>query len=393
MNSNTVGIIGLGPVGAMAAQLCIAAGFSTIAFDRRDSVTNLSEHQHAGYQLTNTGTDLDGVNTLVICVRLVEDDEEPLDACASLINSFCNRPSLIVLQSTIIPGCTRKFAFNKLRSASGVVVSPERLQVGDRPEDVVGTPRLVAGFYDEDIESCVGFLRRLKVDAIRVSSPEVAELSKLVENAYLTTNICFASEVAKQAAELGVCGTDVLAAAATQHTTLGRFSPGAGIGGHCLPQDFRLLLKSSQRKFTRNPLLDGVLETMNSINENVVRALVAMLAPRSLQSLVIVGVGFKPGAAETFNSPAFEIVRILRELQVKIRYVDSQVSEFVVDGIAVSRIASSALLSQVSHFDAALLLAGDQQLDVGELTSLQPKTLDVGGSRVMKGDTSQLRLL
>jgi UDP-N-acetyl-D-glucosamine dehydrogenase len=398
----SVGIIGLGAVGAVTAELIAGAGVRVAGYDR--SEVRLAEIRErlakAGCELDHRPEHLADADIIVIAVRapITASGEVNLAALHSALDAVRTLPTkerLIILETTMPPGTTRRLATEALsegeRERLLVAHCPERLRVGDTPEDLRQTPRLVGGMTEAATEAACQFLARVGVRAVAVSQPEVAELSKLLENTFLTTGIALMAEVTRIAHALGIEAHEVATAAQTKPRGYYPFFPGAGVGGHCLPNDLRLLGATAQSLGLAGNFLNGVEWSTAQMAETTVRRLETLVRERgsTLQhSLVwLIGLGFKAGSPDTTCTPATEVIRILRNRGARLIYSDSLVPEFTVDSVPVTRFVPGLPPAGIA---AALILSGDRAIDLAVLGSVAPVVLDAGGAQVMKGHAANM---
>jgi UDP-N-acetyl-D-glucosamine dehydrogenase len=270
-----------------------------------------------------------------------------------------------------------------------VACCPERLEVGDSAESARRMPRVVGAFSETAADAATAFYGRLGVPTTVVLSPEVAELSKLLENAFLTTGIGLMGEVTRIAHALGVSADEVARAASTKNRGYYPFRPGPGIGGHCLVNDLHLLQKTFEDAGLDSKLLAGVTHAAERLTPTVVAYLERCMASRGLAMraavICIIGVGFKPGSVDVTNTAASDVVRALRRKGAKVVYCDRAVDEFMVDGDNVERVNTSV------GAIATLILSGDPSLNVADVCRSVDLVVDASGGRIMPG--SQDRLL
>jgi UDP-N-acetyl-D-glucosamine dehydrogenase len=235
------------------------------------------------------------------------------------------------------------------------------------------------------------FIESLGIPAVPVSQPEVAELAKLVENAFLTTGIAFMGEIARIAHALGISAAEVADAAETKSHGYYAFRPGPAIGGHCLVNDLHMLRGTASSLGLRSELLQGVGHAADGLNDNVLARLQALLATRNLSlrgALVwIIGVGFKLGSNDSSGSAAIGLVRLLRAQGCSVVFSDSKIGSLTVDGSAV---APAPTESASFRPQAALLLSGDPAVELGNVVARSQVVLDLGGSRIMRGHPCKL---
>jgi UDP-N-acetyl-D-mannosaminuronate dehydrogenase len=182
----------------------------------------------------------------------------------------------------------------------------------------------------------------------------------------------------------------VCEAAATKTIGYHAFYSGPGIGGHCLPNDLKILRAAARRLDWDTPLIEGAIQVTSQQPGFVVDRLETLLTRSggrlSGSDVLLVGVGFKIGSADTTATPSGEVVRILRARGARPLFLDSQVLEFVVDGARVERVELDAWAG--ATFPAAIVLAGDPAVEAHRLERAVRLVLDAGGSRVLRGSFS-----
>jgi len=395
----SVGIIGQGIVGAMAARMVSAAGIPVTGYDRdRSRIAELQGDVDAEpyWTVTKDVNQLAAADVIVVAVRVPADADEPdltsIEQVCGVIAGFPEQNRLVIFETTLPPGATRQLSEQYLDVDTNdriqVAYCPERLREGDDRSEILRTPRLVGGMTAAATQSACCFLSRVGVESVPVSAPEVAELSKLLENAFLTTGISLMGEITELSHAIGISGSEVASAAATKPTGYFPFRPGPGIGGHCLLNDLQLLRNATLLRSVRSPLIQALSDSCQGLSPSVIGFLRKMME-KAEQSLAgsrvwIIGVGFKVGSANTSNTPATELVRILRANDAQVVYSDSLVESFEVDQLRVEKIEPGTWPDDVS---AALLLSGDRSIDLSKLRQRIPVVVDAGGSAVMPGSS------
>jgi len=392
-----VGVIGLGAVGTVTAELIRSAGLRVAGYDR-DQKRVAEVCAIPGLAGCGFGTDpahLADVDVLVLAVRVPvgadgDVDLEALRAALSTVRALPPKERLVLIETTLPPGTTRRLAdeYFKDSDAAGILIAhcPERLRVGDGPNELRDVPRLVSGVTAAATSAACRFLERIGIRPVPVSQPEVAELSKLLENAFLTTGIVLMAEITRIAHALGVEAREVATAAQTKPHGYFAFMPGAGIGGHCLLNDLRLLQGSAQALGVGSELLTEIGRSASLMPATTITRMEALLRTRgqalSGAHVWVIGVGFKPGCADLTGTPAIEVVRQLRMNGAKVVYSDSQVASFAVDGVLEPCVAAGVIPAGI---DVALLLSGDRTIDLSSLDVCVHVVLDAGGAQVMMG--------
>ena len=393
--SARVGVIGLGAVGGISARLIAASGFSVIGVDRSEArlaqIRSLPEFQ--GIELAADASALAEADVVFVAVRVEsQDGRTDLAAARAAFHSLrthTRNVPLILFESTVPPGTTRALATEIFGAdspqAALVAHCPERLRVGDDIQSMRATPRLIGALSETATALGAAFLRQLGITPVCASSPETTELSKLLENTFLTTGIALMGEVTRIAHRLGVSAQEVALAAATKPHGYFAFRPGAGIGGHCLINDLQMLRATAVDAGIDSPMLNGVQHAAEQLTGTVVRKLEDLLQSRDVRlegaQVCIVGVGFKPDSPDVTNSAAIDLVRALRTRGARVGYIDSLVDNFAVDGATLPRLGPDA----AGSLQALLLLGGDRATDIEALAARVPATLDASGRRLLGG--------
>jgi UDP-N-acetyl-D-glucosamine dehydrogenase len=244
---------------------------------------------------------------------------------------------LVVLESTTYPGTTREVIVPALERGSGlragtdfnVAFSPERVDPGRTDHTTKTTPKVVGGLTPECTTRAAELYRSAVAEVVTVSSPEAAELTKLLENIFRSVNIALVNELAQLCDRMGIDIWEVVDAAATKPFGFMRFLPGPGLGGHCIPIDpFYLTWKAREYDFYTE-----FIELAGKVNENMPYWCHAKLA-RALNSheravkgasVLLVGVAYKADISDMRESPAIKLIELLREDGADVAYHDPHV--------------------------------------------------------------------
>ncbi len=363
-----VGIIGLGYVGLPLAVAFAEAGVDVIGVDadprkverlRRsesdvediasERLRDLAER----FTATTEHGHLSACDALVICVPTpLANQREPdlsyiVDA-ASALSAVLREGQLVVLESTTYPGTTRD-RLRPILEESGlaagrdfhVAFSPERIDPGRTDYTVKTTPKVVGGLTEACAERARELYELICDEVVTVSTPEAAELSKLLENIFRSVNIALVNELAILCDRMEIDIWEVVDAAATKPFGFMRFDPGPGMGGHCLPVDpFYLAFKAREYDFPTE-----FVELAGKINqhqphfcvEKVQSALNDVEKSVKGTKVLLLGVSYKAGVGDIREAPALKIARLLRERGAEVSYHDAHVPELSMLGLDIRR--------------------------------------------------------
>ncbi|HEY5053649.1 MAG TPA: nucleotide sugar dehydrogenase [Solirubrobacterales bacterium] len=353
-----VGIIGLGYVGLPLAVAFAEAGHEVIGLDTAsDKIESLNRGEsyiedvptatlaplRERLRATADYAELAGCGAVIICVPTpLTSSREPdltylLDS-GSALSRVLKPGQLVVLESTTYPGTTRERLLPILEESGmttgrdfHLAFSPERIDPGRTDYTVRTTPKLVGGITEACAERARELYGLICDEVVVLSSPETAELSKLLENIFRSVNIALVNELAQLCDRLGIDVWEVIDAAATKPFGFMRFDPGPGMGGHCLPVDpFYLAFKAREHDF-----YPEFIELAGKVNqaqpafcvERIERALNDAGKPVNGSKILILGISYKAGVGDTRESPALKIVRLLRVLGGDLSYHDPHVQE------------------------------------------------------------------
>jgi UDP-N-acetyl-D-glucosamine dehydrogenase len=386
----SVGVIGLGYVGLPLVVAFAEAGEQVVAVDldpervariaAGDSyIEDIPSKRLAAVvpsiQATTEYAPLADVEAVVICVPTPlsanrEPDLGPLTDASRALGAVLRSGQLVVLESTTYPGTTRDRLVPLLSSASGLTVgdglnvafSPERVDPGRTDYTLRNTPKVVGGMTPACLERAVELYSRVCDHVVPVSTPEAAELTKLLENIFRSVNIALVNELAILCKRMGIDIWEVVDAAATKPYGFMPFQPGPGMGGHCLPVDpFYLAWRAREFEMSTE-----FIELAGKINQQmpyycvelIERALNDASKPINGSRIAILGVSYKGGVGDTRESPALRIMRLLHERGAELVYHDPFVPS--VDGLELS---SVALDDAVAGADAVVLVTAHPGID------------------------------
>ena len=402
----TVGIVGLGYVGLPLAIEFAQAGTRVVGVDndealvaalaeRRSHIDDVpSQRLEAAAERLRFTTDyaaLAEADAVLICVPTPlsvnrEPELGPLLAAAESLAAVLRRDQLVVLESTTYPRTTRETLVPILERSGlragedfGVAFSPERVDPGRADHTIRNTPKVVGGLTPSCGERAERLYGTICDEVVRVGSPEVAELSKLLENIFRSVNIALVNELAALCHRMEIDVWEVVDAASTKPFGFMRFDPGPGMGGHCLPVDpFYLSWKAREFDF-----VPEFIELAGKINQSqpyyCATRVVEMLnqagkATRDARILVL-GVAYKAGVADTRESPGLKLIRLLRGRGADVAYHDPHVPELPELGLSGEPDLGVALQGT----DLAVIVTAHPEVDHDRVVREAPIVLDLRG--------------
>ncbi|MFI8433812.1 nucleotide sugar dehydrogenase [Streptomyces sp. NPDC079020] len=343
------------------------------------------------YSATTDASALAGFDIAVITVPTPLRDGVPdltyIETCARTLGEHLRPGATVVLESTTYPGCTEELLVPILEKASGLWAgddflagfSPERIAPGNKRWSFDGTPKVVSGIDAKSLNVIKGFYDGIFQTTVPVSGPKVAELAKLLENTFRLVNISLMNEPATLAAPLGVNLWEAIDAAATKPFGFTRFTPGPGVGGHCLPVDpLFLSWKVEQELGTSFRFVDLADDVNRHMPDYVVQRVVDGLDKRGLpvkgSRILLLGLTYKYNATDLRNSPSARIAELLTGLGADVRGADPNVQESDTSKLNVPWVDAS--LQEVAAADAVVLLMDHTQFDLTMIETNASYVLD-----------------
>lgn len=366
------GVVGLGYVGLPLAAQAARAGIPVIGFDVSPGVTEgvnagrshisdladaeVGEARERGLlEATTEMPRLADCDAIAICVptplsRTRDPDIRHILAASRAVAASLRKGQLVVLESTTYPGTTREVVLPILRGAGleagsdfFLCFSPERVDPGNDTWKIGNTPKIIGGVTRACTEAGVAFYARFVEEMVPVSSAEAAELAKILENAFRAVNIGLVNEMALIADRLGLDIWEVIDAAATKPFGFMKFTPGPGLGGHCLPVDPHYLAWKMRAMDFRTRFIDVAAEInaeMPAFVAGKVReALNAVGKPVKGARVLLLGVAYKKDVDDVRESPATAILELLARDGAEVSYHDPYVPVWEVpDGRALNSV-------------------------------------------------------
>ena len=351
-----VSIIGQGYVG-LTISAYAGAHYTVVGFDKSQVVvdrlnkgishiegvdsSDIADLLAQGtYKATTNAEDLAGSDIVVIAVPTPLDskrlpDLSYIDSACKVIAENLDKPALIINESTSFPGTIRNFIkptiekYSKVLLSHEYAISPERVDPGRVEWNQKNTPRLFSGLTPEATRRTREFYSTFCDELVEVSSPEVAEAAKLFENTFRQVNIALVNELAQISHALGIDVRETLDAANTKPYGFMKFSPSAGVGGHCIPVDPSYLAHLA----LENGVRATFIERANEVNLEMPQYIAKRVAEDNGGSLkgkkvLVVGVAYKPNVADTRETPAEHLIEALNEMGAHVTWSDSVVGSW-----------------------------------------------------------------
>jgi len=398
-----VGIVGAGYVGLPLACVFADAGHRVVLIESNPEKVELVRRgesyigdvpsdelrRHVEAGAIDPTSDYDALKEteailLALQTPLSPQREPDLSIVLSAVEELAGRlqkGQLVVLESTTYPGTTRERLLPLLERHGlrvgedfHLAFSPERVDPGREDWTTKNTPRIVGGITPACTERAVELYSRALATVHAVSSPEAAELTKLLENIFRSVNIALVNELAQLCDRMSIDVWEVIGAAATKPFGFMSFQPGPGLGGHCMPIDpFYLTWKAREYDFYTE-----FIELAGKVNENMPYWCLAKIA-RALNSqeralkgsrVLLLGVAYKSDIGDTRESPALKLIELLQAEGADVSYHDAFVPELPERGL-------SSVPLDVTKSDCAVIVTAHSGIDYDELIEQAPLVVDL----------------
>lgn len=398
----TVAVVGQGYVGLPLSVAAARSGWTVIGIDSSPQlVENLGNGKshvedvssmdlefvlEAGtFSVSTAYEKASDADVCIFCVPTPLDKKRKpdlgfLESAVKGISLHLKSGTLLINESTSFPGTLREVIFSLVdehrpEGAKDILfaAAPERIDPMNKEWTLVNTPRLVGGIDKLSTQRAIAFYKSICKSVIEVSTPEVAECAKLVENTYRQVNIALVNQLVPFCRELGLDTREVVEAAGTKPYGFMKFFPGAGVGGHCIPIDPLYLLWKSQEIGVDLPFVERADETNRGMPEYVAKRLIKLADLRRGDKALILGVAYKSGIADVRETPARDVFRFLDSYGVEVYWSDPLVSVFNVGQMWNSSIP----------IDAAIVVTAQPGLQVETFVESGIPILDCTG--VFKG--------
>jgi len=395
--SAKIGILGMGYVGMPLAVAFAEAGFTVLGIDPDQRKTdtfnkNISYIQDVPTETVvrlkqagklNMTTDfaaLKDMDAVSICVptplrQTGDPDMSFINSAADQLAKYVHKGMVVVLESTTYPGTTREVMIPKLTEQSGLKVgedificfSPERVDPGRKDWTTLNTPKVIGGITAACVEVAEAWYGGAIKTIVPVSSAEAAEMAKLLENTFRMINIGLVNELAIMCERLGVDVWEVIDAAATKPFGFMKFTPGPGLGGHCIPID-PLYLSWKMKEMNYNARF---IELASEINTNMPRYVVSRILDAMNDrgkvlkgsKVLVLGVAYKPDIDDVRESPALDVIALLKKKGAQVSYHDPFIPQIHHENEGWKMDSVKDAMKAVKESDAVVIVTNHKAYD------------------------------
>jgi UDP-N-acetyl-D-glucosamine dehydrogenase len=395
--SAKIGILGMGYVGMPLAVVFAEAGYNVLGIDpdqRKTDTFNknisyiqdvptetMARLKQAGkLNMTTDFAALKDMDAVSICVptplrQTGDPDMSFINSAAEQLAKYVHKGMVVVLESTTYPGTTRELMFPKLTEQSGLKVgedificfSPERVDPGRRDWTTLNTPKVIGGITAACTEVAQAWYGGAIKTIVPVSSAEAAEMAKLLENTFRMINIGLVNELAIMCERLGVDVWEVIDAAATKPFGFMKFTPGPGLGGHCIPID-PLYLSWKMKEMNYNARF---IELASEINTNMPRYVVNRILDAMNDrgkilkgsKVLVLGAAYKPDIDDVRESPALDVIALLKKKGADVSYHDPYIPQIHHEHEGWKMETVKDVMKAVKESDAVVIVTNHKTYD------------------------------
>lgn len=390
-------VIGQGYVGLPIAMHAAKAGYDVVGFDLNSNlVSDLNSGnshiedipnielakvvQSGSYIATSNPENIGGTQIAVIAVPTpLNKNREPdlsfIESACDILAKNLTSSALIINESTSYPGTLRNLIAKRVDEKSSFphrfAISPERVDPGNKDWGIENTPRLYAGLTREAATETQIFYANFCKNLIEVSSPEVAEAAKLFENSFRQVNIALVNELALISSTLGISVREVLEAADSKPYGFMKFSPGLGVGGHCIPVDPTYLAYVAKKGGTPA----AFIELANSVNLEMPAKILERIKKENSGSLagkkiLVCGISYKKDVADVRESPSIRLIEALKSEKAVVSWHDPVVKNWG---------GNDSCVPSTDSYDITILATAHSKMDLEKIAKSSPYVFDCVG--------------
>ena len=395
----TVAVIGLGYVGLPLACLCAKKGYSVIGIDiNKDKINKINNGQspindeyvkenflHNKIKATDDFSEIKNAKYVIVCVPTPVNEKHLPDLsyvreASKSISENLQKNHIVIIESTVYPGTTEEIVLSILES-SGLKAGedfflahcPERIDPGNKKWTIEKIPRVVGGINNKSTEKAAELYGKIiEAEIVEVKSSKEAEATKIMENTFRDVNIAFINEMAKSFDKAGIDIMDVIKGASTKPFAFMPHYPGAGVGGHCISVDPYYLIDRAKNYNFNHEFLKLARKINNSMPEYTVELLEDELKKLGENiknaKIGILGLAYKANVDDTRKSPAFEIIKLLKEKGALVTVYDPYLPQ---------KSAVSSLQELLNNADYLVLVTNHKEFKEMELNLLKENNIKI----------------
>lgn len=401
-----VGVVGLGYVGLPLAVEFAKAGYNVTGFEV-DAAKARSISKGVSYiadvktaalkqlvskkklKATTDFRRLKEIDAVIICVptplrKSKDPDVSYIVAAAEEVKSSLRKGQLIILESTTYPGTTRDLVLPMLArkgfscgSEFFLAFSPERVDPANKNYSIHNTPKIVGGITKECVELAGLLYSSITEKVLKVSSPEAAEMVKLLENTFRAVNIALVNEVALMCDKLKLNVWEIIEAAASKPFGFMPFYPGPGIGGHCIPLDPHYLSWKLKTLNFYSRFIELAGEVNARMPEYLVQKVASCLNAKGISikgaEILLVGAAYKKNVSDLRESPALDVMQLLLEQNARVSYYDPYIPKLC---LGKKLLKSAGSLKNLSKYDAVVITTDHTSVDYRSLVEKAKLVVD-----------------
>ena len=407
-----LGVVGLGYVGLPLAVVSANSGLNVIGYDVSPErvkeinsgvspIEDISDKELSkalnSFDATGDPALLSQCQHIVISVPTPLTDYQPdlsyVESAAKSVGENLVSNQVIILESTTYPGTTLEVLvpnlekFSNLEAGSDFFVgySPERIDPGNKKWKFKNTPKVISGINEDSLEKINAFYKKIIDQTVIVKGTREAEMVKLLENTYRHVNIALINELAMLCKMLDIDIWEVVNAAKTKPFGFQSFTPGPGVGGHCIPVDPEYLSFKTRQIGKPVRFVELAQEINNSMPAYVVSRVNELLNSKDKilrnSKILVLGVAYKKDISDMRESPALDILELLLEKNVEVSFYDPFVNELNISGQSIKKESSS---NNFENYDMLLVLTPHSEFSEINFDSLQNIVFDTTGSNFIQ---------
>ena len=407
-----LGVVGLGYVGLPLAVVSANSGLNVIGYDVSPErvkeinsgvspIEDISDKELSkalnSFDATGDPALLSQCQHIVISVPTPLTDYQPdlsyVESAAKSVGENLVSNQVIILESTTYPGTTLEVLvpnlekFSNLEAGSDFFVgySPERIDPGNKKWKFKNTPKVISGINEDSLEKINAFYKKIIDQTVIVKGTREAEMVKLLENTYRHVNIALINELAMLCKMLDIDIWEVVNAAKTKPFGFQSFTPGPGVGGHCIPVDPEYLSFKTRQIGKPVRFVELAQEINNSMPAYVVSRVNELLNSKDKilrnSKILLLGVAYKKDISDMRESPALDILELLLEKNVEVSFYDPFVNELNIAGQSIKKESSS---NNFENYDMLLVLTPHSEFSEINFESLQNIVFDTTGSNFIQ---------